>query len=75
MRKLGLNGNRQKAVQGKVKRFIEEGEYLPTLPSGRRSSDYLRSDVGLRVGGEHALLRPNEWRFSIHGFGPDGARP
>jgi len=36
MRKLGLNGNRQKVVQmGEVKRFIEEGwEYLSTLPSG-----------------------------------------
>ncbi len=36
MRKLGLNGNRQKVVQiGDVKRFIEEGwEYLSTLPSG-----------------------------------------
>jgi hypothetical protein len=34
MRKLGLNGNRQKVVQvGEVKRFIEERwEYLSTLP-------------------------------------------
>ena len=36
MRKLGLNGNRQKVVwMGEVERFIEEGlEYLSTLPSG-----------------------------------------
>ena len=36
LRKLGLNGNRQKVVQvGEVKMFIEEGwEYLSTLPSG-----------------------------------------
>ncbi|MDV3292662.1 MAG: tyrosine-type recombinase/integrase [Nitrososphaerales archaeon] len=36
MRKLGLNGNRQKVVPvDEVKKFIEEGwEYLSTLPSG-----------------------------------------
>lgn len=36
MRRLGLNGNRQKVVPlGEVKRFIEEGwEYLTTIPSG-----------------------------------------
>jgi len=44
MRKLGLNGNRQKVVQiGEVKRLIEEGwwEYCPRCLRERQSSGCL----------------------------------